>query len=99
MSSTCLRWLVAATAVISLAGFARAADLAGPQPQRAEIRVGIAEGDLRGSDGRAIQAAIDYVATLGGGTVRVGPGRYLLRNAVMLRDNVTLIGEPGETIL
>jgi parallel beta-helix repeat protein len=69
------------------------------QPQRAEIRVGIDAGDIRGSDGRAIQAAIDYVAGLGGGTVRIGPGRYELRNALMLRDHVTLAGSPGETIL
>src|SRR5262245_40370099 len=67
--------------------------------QRAEIRVGVADGDIRGSDGRALQAAVDYVAGLGGGRVRIGPGRYLLRNALTLRDNVSLIGTPGETVL
>jgi parallel beta-helix repeat protein len=67
--------------------------------RRAEIRVGIEEGDLRGSDHRALQAAVDYVAGLGGGTVRVGPGRYLMRNALILRDNVHVVGEPGKTVL
>jgi parallel beta-helix repeat protein len=63
------------------------------------IRLSIDDGDIRGSDQRAIQAAIDYVANLGGGTVRVGPGRYTLRNAVTLRDHVRVIGTPGKTIL
>jgi parallel beta-helix repeat protein len=67
--------------------------------EAAAIHVGIAEGDIRGNDHRAIQAAIDYVANLGGGTVHVGPGRYTLRNAVTLRDRVRLIGTPGKTVL
>jgi parallel beta-helix repeat protein len=63
------------------------------------IRVGIDDGDVRGGDNRAVQAAIDYVGNLGGGTVRVGPGRYTLRNAVTLRDNVRVVGTTGKTIL
>jgi parallel beta-helix repeat protein len=66
--------------------------------QRVEVRVGIDDGDVRGSDHRAIQAAIDYAANLGGGTVRVGPGRYTLRSAVTLRDHARLIGTPGKTV-
>src|SRR5215831_14942647 len=66
---------------------------------RVEVRVGIDDGDVRGSDQRAIQAAIDYAANLGGGTVRVGPGRYTLRNAVTLRDHVRLVGTAGKTVL
>jgi parallel beta-helix repeat protein len=62
------------------------------------IRVGIDDGDIRGGDQRAIQAAIEHVASLGGGTVRVGPGRYTLRNAVTLRDHVRVIGTPGKTV-
>jgi hypothetical protein len=65
----------------------------------AEIAVGIDGGDLRGSDHRALQAAVDYVAGLGGGTVLVGPGRYLMRNALTLRDQVRILGTPGETVL
>jgi polygalacturonase len=65
----------------------------------AEIRVGVDHGDLRGNDQRALQAAVDQVAGLGGGTVRIGPGRYLMRNALTLRDHIRIIGEPGRTIL
>src|SRR5262245_34147014 len=69
------------------------------QIRQAEIRVGVNEGDLRGSDQRALQAAVDYVAGLGGGTVHIGPGRYLMRNALILRDRVRIIGVPGQTVL
>jgi hypothetical protein len=64
-----------------------------------EIQVGILEGDVRGADHRALQAAVDYIAGLGGGTVRIGPGRYQMRDALKLRDNVRLIGVPGEAVL
>ncbi|HLJ96084.1 MAG TPA: right-handed parallel beta-helix repeat-containing protein [Gemmataceae bacterium] len=64
-----------------------------------EIRVGIDAGDLRGSDHRMLQAAVDYVAGLGGGTVRIEPGRYQMRNALCLRSNVRVVGEPGKSIL
>ncbi len=65
----------------------------------AEIRVGIQKGDLRGTDNRALQAAVDYVAGLGGGTVFIGPGRYTMRNALTLHDNIHIVGVPGQTIL
>src|SRR4030095_5196994 len=67
--------------------------------QRAQIVVGIDEGDIRGSDNRALQAAVDHLASLGGGTVRIGPGRFVMRNALKLRDNVDIIGTPGKTVL
>lgn len=73
-----------------------------PGPDRArppEIRVGIEGGDIRGGDHRALQAAVDYVAALGGGTVYIEPGRYAMRNALTLRDNVRVIGVPGKTVL
>jgi parallel beta-helix repeat protein len=61
--------------------------------------VGIDDGDVRGDDHRAIQAAIDYVANLKGGTVEILPGRYVLRNAIHLRSGVTLSGTRGKSIL
>jgi polygalacturonase len=70
-----------------------------PPAELADIRVGIDEGDMRGNDQRAIQAGVDYVAGLGGGTVHIGPGRYLMRNALTLRDNVRIVGMPGKTVL
>ena len=66
---------------------------------RAEISVGIDQGDLRGNDGRVLQAAVDYVAGLGGGTVRIGPGRYEMRNSLILHDNVRVLGVAGKTVL
>jgi hypothetical protein len=53
-----------------------------PAPAAREIRVGIADGEIRGTDHRALQEAVDRVAALGGGAVRIGPGRYVLRNAL-----------------
>ncbi|MEX2138893.1 MAG: right-handed parallel beta-helix repeat-containing protein [Pirellulales bacterium] len=104
MKSSKSSWLSCFIAV-SLLGLA-AATAQSPSPERAEpgdarpeISVGIDKGDLRGADHRALQAAVDYVAGLGGGTVRIGPGRYQMRNALMLRSNVQIIGEPGQTVL
>jgi len=65
----------------------------------AEISVGYETGEIAGKDNRSLQAAVDYVAGLGGGTVRVGPGRYLMRNALVLRDRVKVLGAPGQTVL
>jgi parallel beta-helix repeat protein len=70
-----------------------------PKPRPIVIKVGVTDGDFCGADGAALQAAVDKVVGLGGGTVRIGPGRYLLRNALKLRSNVQIIGEPGKTIL
>lgn len=64
-----------------------------------EITVGQDEGNIRGNDHRALQAAVDYVANLGGGVVRVGPGRYTMRNALFLRNGVHVTGTHGKTIL
>ena len=49
---------------------------------RFTVTVGQGRGDLQGSDQRVIQAAGDYVARVGGGTVQILPGRYRFRNAV-----------------
>jgi parallel beta-helix repeat protein len=65
---------------------------------RVEVSVGIDEGDLRGTDHRVLQGAIDYVAGLGGGVVHVGPGRYTFRNALTLRSNVRVRGVEGKTV-
>jgi nitrous oxidase accessory protein NosD len=46
-----------------------------------------------------LQAAVDYVTRLGGGTVRVLPGRYRLRNAVYLQSKLRLVGSGEETVL
>jgi parallel beta-helix repeat protein len=66
---------------------------------RATVRVGVDQGDIRGADNRALQAAVDQVAGLGGGTVEIGPGRFAMRNALSLRDHVRIRGTPGKTVL
>ena len=53
--------------------------------QRLTITVGADKAELVGASDRVLQAAVDYVARLGGGTVRIMPGTYRLRNAVYLQ--------------
>ena len=64
-----------------------------------EISVGLENADIIGSDNRALQAAVDYVGNLGGGTVNVGPGEFLMRDSLHLRSRVTVRGTTGQTIL
>ena len=63
------------------------------------ITVGPKNADIIGNDNRALQAAVDYIATLGGGTVEILSGAYLMRNALHLRSHVTVRGQGAETIL
>jgi len=63
------------------------------------ITVGLENADLMGSDNRALQAAVDYIAGLGGGTVQIGAGQYVMYDSLHLRSNVTVRGEKGKTIL
>lgn len=67
--------------------------------ERLTVTVGPAKADLAGSDHRVLQAAVDYVAGLGGGTVKILPGTFRLRNAVYLRSKVRILGSGDETIL
>ena len=57
-----------------------------PMKDRARITVGVRDGDIIGADNRALQAAVDYVASLGGGIVEIGPGEYLMRDSLHLRS-------------
>ena len=63
------------------------------------VTVGNQNADIVGSDQRAIQAAVDHVARLGGGTVRIQAGTYRLRNAVYLQTGVNLTGVGAQTLL
>jgi len=67
--------------------------------ERLSISVGPKDADIVGTSHRAVQAAVDYVGSLGGGTVILRPGKYVLRGAVHLRSNVRIQGTPGETIV
>lgn len=63
------------------------------------VTVGPADADFLGQDDLIIQAAIDYVAARGGGTVEVRPGLYRLQNSVRLRSGVSLVGSGTDTVL
>ena len=63
------------------------------------ITVGKENADITGNDNRALQAAVDYIAGLGNGTVRIGEGRYVMYDSLHLRSNVTVKGKKGKTIL
>lgn len=67
--------------------------------QRLVVSVGPAQTDIVGVTDKAIQAAVDYVARWGGGTVKLLPGDYTLRNAVYLRSKVRLAGSGEKTVL
>ncbi|MCX6909940.1 MAG: hypothetical protein NTY01_18120 [Verrucomicrobia bacterium] len=67
--------------------------------QRLTVTVGPEKADLVGVSDRVLQAAVDYVARLGGGTVKILPGTYRMRNAVYLQPKVRLIGSGAESVL
>ena len=50
------------------------------------IRVGHADADFIGKDNRILQAAVDYVAGLGGGTVEIGEGVYEMRDSLPIKS-------------
>lgn len=67
--------------------------------ERLTITVGPKKADLIGETEKAIQAAMDYVAKLGGGAVHILPGTYRMRNSVFLRANVRLFGSGLDSVL
>jgi hypothetical protein len=67
--------------------------------ERITITVGPQDADLVGTTEKALQAAVDYVARLGGGTVQILPGTYRLRNSVYLASKVRLVGSGPDSVL
>jgi hypothetical protein len=63
------------------------------------VTVGQSGADVVGTDNRALQAAVEYVAALGGGTVEIAPGTYVMHDSLHLRPNVTVRGLKGQTVL
>ena len=63
------------------------------------LTIGQDQGDLLGKDDKVIQAGIEYLNRLGGGTLRILPGVYDLRNAIYLRPNVAIKGSGEKTVL
>jgi hypothetical protein len=70
-----------------------------PMKERARVAVGLRDAAITGADNRALQAAVDYVASLGGGVVEIGAGEYLMRDSLHLRPNVTVRGQGAQTVL
>ena len=67
--------------------------------QRLTLTVGPTKADLVGSDDKVLQAAVDYMARLGGGTVKILPGTYTLRNAVWIPARIRIVGSGPESII
>lgn len=67
--------------------------------ERLTITVGEKKGDLVGKDDKVLQAAVDYVGRLGGGTVKVLPGTFTLRNSVFLPSRVRVLGSGEESVI
>ena len=67
--------------------------------ERLTLSVGTDRGDMMGKDDRVLQAAVDYVAGKGGGTVKILPGTYPLRSAVFLRSGVRLLGSGPDSVI
>ncbi len=63
------------------------------------ITVGKADADMTGDTNRVLQAAVDYVANLGGGLVEIGEGEYTMYDSLHLRPHVTVRGVKDRTIL
>lgn len=63
------------------------------------VTVGPAGADFTGTDNLVVQAAIEYVAARGGGTVKLLPGTYSLFNSVRLRSDIELVGSGPDTVL
>jgi hypothetical protein len=66
---------------------------------RPRLTVGARDADITGADNQALQAAVDYVASLGGGVVEIGAGEFLMRDSLHLRSRVTVRGQGTRTIL
>jgi parallel beta-helix repeat protein len=71
----------------------------GPMTTVPRITVGLRDADITGADNRVLQAAVDYVANLGGGAVEIGAGEFQMRDSLHLRPQVTVRGQGPQTIL
>jgi hypothetical protein len=67
--------------------------------ERVTVSVGPKDADQVGTTEKALQAAVDYVARLGGGTVQILPGTYRLRNSIFLASKVRLLGSGPDSAL
>lgn len=64
-----------------------------------EVTVGHQNADIVGTTNASIQMAVDRVANLGGGIVRIMPGTYVMHDSLHLRSRVHIKGSGDETVL
>ena len=67
--------------------------------EQPRVTAGLHDANIIGADDRVLQAAVDYVAGLGGGVVEIGEGEFLMHDSLHLRSFVTVRGTKGKTIL
>lgn len=65
----------------------------------ATLSVGDASCDIQGTTQAHVQSAVDRVAALGGGEVRISAGVFLMDDALHLRSGVTVRGAGEATVL
>ncbi len=63
------------------------------------LTVGNQGADINGNSDRALQAAVDYVNRMGGGTVHIMPGKFTLRNSVVLPSRIRIKGSGADTLI
>lgn len=67
--------------------------------EKCELSVGQDRGDFTGNTNTVIQAAVNMAAELGGGTVNILPGKYIMNDSLHLKPGVTVRGTGTETVL
>ena len=68
-------------------------------PGSLTLSVGHKDADLIGSDDKILQAGLDYLHRLGGGTLEIRAGEYTMRNTLYLRPGITIRGAGEDTVL
>lgn len=63
------------------------------------LRVGDDTSDIKGFTNTHIQCAVDRVAFLGGGTVELSKGTFIIKDSIHLRSQVLLCGQGEKTVL
>jgi hypothetical protein len=70
-----------------------------PKFYGAEISVGALGSDIIGYDSASIQKGVEIVRSLGGGIVRLSPGKFESISTIRLYNNIHLIGSGDSTVL
>ncbi|NOY41777.1 MAG: hypothetical protein GXP26_08075 [Planctomycetes bacterium] len=67
--------------------------------ERLTVTVGPDKADIVGNTEKAIQAAVDYAARWGNGSVKILPGEYRFRNSVFLPSDIRIVGSGQDAVL